>query len=90
MLNPPQEKLTDKKVKNFTSDWNDGTTIANLVDGMEPGLCPEFAIMNPETPLENATRAMTLADDWLGIPQVRIMPLFGHSTSHTYSHFALG
>lgn len=56
---------------NFTKDWNDGTTIAALVDAMAPGLCPEYAIMNPETALENASHAMKLAEDWLGIPQVK-------------------
>ena len=65
-----QEQLTDRQVKNFTSDWKDGTTVAALVDAMAPGLCPEYAIMNPEAALENASHAMKLADDWLGIPQV--------------------
>ena len=57
-------------MKNFTSDWNDGTTIAALVDALAPGLCPEYAIMNPETALENATHAMKLAEEWLGVPML--------------------
>ena len=57
---------------NFTKDWNDGTTIAALVDAMAPGLCPEYAIMNPENALENATQAMKLAEEWLGIPQASV------------------
>ena len=65
-----QGKLTDKKVENFTSDWNDGTTIAALVDSMAPGLCPVYVVMKPETALKNATHAMQLAEDWLGIIQV--------------------
>ncbi len=69
----PQEQLTDRQVKNFTSDWNDGTTVAALVDAMAPGLCPEYAIMNKENALENATHAMKMAEDWLGVPQVWIM-----------------
>ena len=45
--------------------------VAALVDGTAPGLCPEAYTMSPDTPLENATHAMTLARDWLGVPMVR-------------------
>ena len=57
-------------MKNFTSDWNDGTAIAAWVDAQAPGLCPEWATMKPETALENTSHAMKLAEDWLGVPQV--------------------
>ncbi|KAI4879622.1 hypothetical protein NFI96_025042 [Prochilodus magdalenae] len=33
-------------------------------------LCPDWETWNTEKPVENATEAMQLADDWLGIPQV--------------------
>lgn len=36
-----------------------------------PGLCPDWETWDPVKPVENATEAMQLADDWLGIPQVR-------------------
>lgn len=65
-----QKKLTTKKVTNFTQDWNDGTVIAALVDAMSPGLCPNYATMIPENALENATCAMKLAENSLGISQV--------------------
>ena len=55
---------------NFTSDWNDGIAVAALVDACAPGLCPEADSMDPNNALQNATYAMTLADIWLGIPQV--------------------
>ena len=58
-------------MKNFTTDWNDGVVIAALVDATAPGLCPEYATMDPQNALENASYAMKLADDWLGVPQVR-------------------
>lgn len=35
------------------------------------GLCPDWETWDPVKPVENATEAMQLADDWLGIPQVR-------------------
>ena len=44
--------------------------MAALVDAHAPGLCPEADTMNPNNSLHNATHAMKLADDWLGIPQV--------------------
>lgn len=34
------------------------------------GLCPDWETWDPVKPVENATEAMQLADDWLGIPQV--------------------
>ena len=34
-----QSKLPDKPVGNFTTDWNDGTTIGALVDAVAPGRC---------------------------------------------------
>lgn len=39
------------------------------------GLCPDWETWDPVKPVENATEAMQLADDWLGIPQVRSPPL---------------
>ena len=57
-------------MNNLTKDWNDGTKIAAVVDAMAPGLCPEHADMKPENALENATLAMKLAEDWLGVPMV--------------------
>ena len=66
----PQEQLPDKPFTNMTTDWNDGTLVASLVDSIAPGLCPEASTMEPQNALENASHAMKLAEDWLGIPQV--------------------
>ena len=65
-----QDKIPDKDIKNFTSNWNDGTAIAALVDSIAPGLCPEADFMESKNALENATFAMKLAEDWLGVPMV--------------------
>ena len=62
--------IPGRPIKNFTTDWNDGTMIAALVDATAPGLCPEYATMDSQNALENASHAMKLADDWLGVPQV--------------------
>lgn len=65
-----QGLIPDMDVKNLTKDWNDGTKIAAVVNAVAPGLCPECAEMKPENALENATHAMKLAEDWLGVPMV--------------------
>ena len=74
----PQKKIPHKNIKNFTSDWNDGTAVAALVDAHAPGLCPEADTMDPNNALQNATYAMQLGDDWLGIPQVLMECVFGN------------
>ena len=71
-----QQKLPDKKVTNFTSDWNDGTLVGALVDAMAPGLCPEHEAMNPANAFQNASHAMKLGEDWLDVPQVRSQVVF--------------
>ena len=65
-----QGLVPDKNLKNLTKDWNDGTMIAAVVDAIAPGLCPDHANMDPENAVENATTAMKLAEDWLGVPMV--------------------
>ncbi|XP_019850959.1 PREDICTED: filamin-A [Amphimedon queenslandica] len=65
-----QDIMPHQKVTNFTTDWNDGRLVAGLVDGTAPGLCPEAYTMTADTPLENAKHAMTLAEDWLGVPML--------------------
>ena len=34
-----RSKIPEKNITNFTSDWNDGTAIAALVDAIGPGAC---------------------------------------------------
>lgn len=34
------------------------------------GLCPDWHLWEPEDGLENARKAMTIAEEWLGVPQV--------------------
>ncbi|XP_046641662.1 filamin-A-like isoform X3 [Daphnia pulicaria] len=65
-----QSKIPDMPITNFTNDWNDGRAIGALVDGVAPGLCPDWSDWDPKDALQNATEAMGLADDWLKIPQL--------------------
>ncbi|KAF7693127.1 hypothetical protein HF521_008443 [Silurus meridionalis] len=65
-----QNKVPDLPISNFSQDWRDGRALGALVDSCAPGLCPDWETWDPVKPVENATEAMQLADDWLGIPQV--------------------
>ena len=66
-------QLPGRKVKNLTTDWNDGILVATLVDSVARGLCPECDEMVPANSFQNATQAMKLAEDWLGVLQVTIV-----------------
>ncbi|XP_029007336.1 filamin-B isoform X2 [Betta splendens] len=65
-----QHKVPDLPITNFSQDWRSGKALGALVDSCAPGLCPDWETWDPVKPVQNATEAMQLADDWLGIPQV--------------------
>ena len=56
-------------VTNFNKDWQDGTKLGALVDGVG-GLCPDWQQWDPNQGLKNATTAMDLAEEGLGIAQI--------------------
>ena len=60
-------QIPDQKVKNFTTDWNDGIALCALVDRIKPGLCPHYATLKSSDSLDNCTEGMTLAESGLGI-----------------------
>lgn len=65
-----QNKIPDVPINNFTNDWNDGKAVGALVDAVAPGLCPDWPTWDPKNALDNATKAMDLADDWLNVPKL--------------------
>ncbi|XP_062400673.1 filamin-B [Sardina pilchardus] len=65
-----QNKVPDLPITNFSQDWQNGKALGALVDSCAPGLCPDWETWDTAKPVDNATEAMQLADDWLGIPQV--------------------
>jgi len=65
-----QNKIPNKQINNFTTDWNDGKAIGALVDGVAPGLCPDWEAWNPKDCIPNATEAMNAAEQWLDVPQL--------------------
>ena len=41
-----QNKIPDRRITNFTSDWSDGSAIGALVDGVAPGLMMTYFIFS--------------------------------------------
>ena len=41
--------LPDCKIKNFTTDWNNGIYLSALLDHCSPGLMPNWKHMNPDS-----------------------------------------
>ncbi|CRL07144.1 CLUMA_CG020139, isoform A [Clunio marinus] len=70
LLNWVKNRIPELPIHNFTTDWNDGKAIGALVDNVAPGLCPDWSTWDPKDALQNATEAMNLADDWLGVRQL--------------------
>ena len=51
---------------------------------MLTGLCPDWESWDPRKPVDNAREAMQQADDWLGVPQVRVHPCLSHEAVFPY------
>ncbi|KAI6660564.1 Filamin-B-like [Oopsacas minuta] len=62
-----QEKLPEKKITNFTTDWNDGTNLALLINRIYHDLAADFADYKKENAVENCKRIFQIAEDNLGI-----------------------
>uniref|UniRef100_A0A8C2SH40 Calponin-homology (CH) domain-containing protein n=1 Tax=Capra hircus TaxID=9925 RepID=A0A8C2SH40_CAPHI len=67
-----QNKIPYLPITNFNQNWQDGKALGALVDSCAPGLCPDWESWDPRKPVDNAREAMQQADDWLGVPQVRV------------------
>ena len=61
-----------RNIKNFTTDWNDGVALCSMVEAVAPGLCPEFACLDPTKRLENARLGLDRAEKGLGVPKVSV------------------
>ncbi|XP_039436619.1 filamin-A isoform X4 [Culex pipiens pallens] len=70
LMNWIQRLVPDLPINNFTNDWTSGKAIGALVDGVAPGLCPDWPMWDPKDAVQNATEAMGLADDWLNVRQL--------------------
>ncbi|XP_017568178.2 filamin-B [Pygocentrus nattereri] len=65
-----QSKVPELPITNFSQDWQDGKALGALVDGLAPGLCPDWESWNAVQRVTNTREAMQQADDWLGVPQL--------------------
>jgi filamin len=58
-------------LKNFTTDWQDGTVLFALTDSLQPGiLTPENMSKLTKRPLQDTQKAMDTAEDAYGIPKL--------------------
>ncbi|XP_062316495.1 filamin-B [Osmerus eperlanus] len=65
-----QDKVPELPITNFSQDWMNGKALGALVDGLAPGLCPDWESWDEVQRVDNAREAMQQADEWLGVPQV--------------------
>ena len=65
-----QAQLPQHHITNFTKDWNNGITLAALIDSLQPGLIPDWQSWSPSTSRENVARAMAIAEENFDIPQI--------------------
>ncbi|XDV45848.1 hypothetical protein PO909_013870 [Leuciscus waleckii] len=65
-----QNKVPELPITNFSQDWQDGKALGALVDGLAPGLCPDWESWDAVHRVSNTKEAMQQADDWLGVPQL--------------------
>ncbi|KAM4610589.1 filamin-B [Polymixia lowei] len=65
-----QDKVPELPITNFSQDWMDGKALGALVDGLAPGLCPDWESWDEVQRVDNAREAMQQAAEWLGVPQV--------------------
>ncbi|WP_411023172.1 hypothetical protein, partial [Salmonella sp. s51228] len=70
MLNWITGIVPDCKIKNFTTDWNDGRALCALVDRLKPGLIPNHASLDKKNGVNNCRLGMGLAEEHLDIPQI--------------------
>ena len=70
LLSWTNSKLSGRKVKNFTTDWNDGTLLCELVNSLEPGLIPARLYLQGCWPQRNAEVAMETAEKHWGVPRI--------------------
>lgn len=57
-------------VENFNTDWNDGKTLCRFLEAQCPGIIPDFENIDQKSPLENASTALRVAEETLGVKAV--------------------
>ncbi|XP_046393064.1 filamin-A isoform X2 [Ischnura elegans] len=65
-----QAVIPERRVSNFTTDWNSGVLLSALLDYCRPGLFPHWREIDSRDSVGNCRRAMELARREFGIPMV--------------------
>jgi len=65
-----QAVLSEKEVNNFVSDWCDGILLCHLLEMLEPGLCPQYSVLQKSSARENCEFAIKHARNHFDIPAV--------------------
>jgi len=60
-----RSKIPEKNITNFTSDWNDGTAIAALVDALGPGLSVLHTLVLSFLPHDHMVVRVALVAKWI-------------------------
>ena len=64
-----QQKIPQKNITNFTTDWVDGTAVGVLTDVISRGDFPEYEEMDPNHGFQNCKESMEAAERLLDIQQ---------------------
>ncbi|CDQ68315.1 unnamed protein product [Oncorhynchus mykiss] len=80
------DKVPELPITNFSQDWQNGMALGTLVDGLAPGLCPDWESWDEVQQVDNARVAMQQADKWLGdiAPEKIIDPREDEQSIMTY------
>jgi len=60
--------LSKTTISNFTTDWYDGILLCYLVEVLQPGLCPQYSLLQASTSSKNCEIAVELASSNFDIP----------------------
>jgi len=63
-----QTVLSKTTISNFSTNWYDGILLCCLVEVLQPGLCPQYSLLQESTANKNCELAVELARSSLGIP----------------------
>ena len=60
----------DKKIRNLSTDWNDGIALCALIESIEEGTCPECTEMSGDDRLGNCKNGLRLGEEHFKIPKI--------------------
>ena len=61
------KKIPERNIKNLSTDWNTGVSLAALIEACHAGLFPDWKELDPHKAKENLEKCIQLANDRLDI-----------------------